>query len=220
MGNANETRTRLLETAIQLIWHSSYHQVGVNEICKKAGVTKGAFYHHFDSKADLFYEAGHFYWNQTLGELDHVVSPTFTPLQQLDNLIEMIIDRQQNDPYADELEVSGCPIFVAGGQVGSSEDKVIQCSRELSDEVLKYNTAIVRSLKDQGFLNGDPDIDQVARLMHQYIQGLLIYGRVFNSLDVVRNDLREALYRIIDLKQEYRVVEDTNPSSIPVRATA
>ena len=36
-----ETRERLLETALELIWQSNYSSVGVNEICKQAGVTKG-----------------------------------------------------------------------------------------------------------------------------------------------------------------------------------
>ena len=37
------TKEKLLETATLLIWQSSYSNVGVNEICQQAGVTKGAF---------------------------------------------------------------------------------------------------------------------------------------------------------------------------------
>ncbi|USG62035.1 TetR/AcrR family transcriptional regulator [Sneathiella marina] len=219
MGTAVETRAKLLETAIQLIWQSNYHQVGINDICSKAGVTKGAFYYHFQSKADLFYEAGHYYWEQTLGELDHVISPKYTSLEQLHNLIDMIVERQLNEPFSDDLEVSGCPIFTAGGQVGSGEQRVIQCSQELSNEMLNYHVAIVRGLKGDGLLNGDPDILQISRIIHQYIQGLLIYGRVFNSLEIVRTDLREAIYRIVDLKQEYRILKDTDILSNPIQVS-
>ncbi|MBL4906837.1 MAG: TetR/AcrR family transcriptional regulator [Sneathiella sp.] len=204
MRNAAETRAMLLDTAIQLIWQSSYHQVGVNEICRQAGVTKGAFYYHFETKADLYYAAAHNHWNEFKDEFDRQFSPSFTPLEQLQNLIDMIVDKQKNDPLADEMEVSGCPIFTAGAQVGAEEAKVIQCSREITGEVNKYHIALVRGLKADDMLNGDPNIVQVARMIHQYIQGLLIYGRVFNSLEIVQTDLKEASYRILDLKQEYR----------------
>jgi TetR/AcrR family transcriptional repressor of nem operon len=34
-----DTKEKLLETAIELVWKSNYDSVGVNEICEKAGVT-------------------------------------------------------------------------------------------------------------------------------------------------------------------------------------
>ncbi|HEC75121.1 MAG TPA: TetR/AcrR family transcriptional regulator, partial [Methylophaga aminisulfidivorans] len=40
MVSTSETKEKLLETALTLIWQSSYSSVGVNEICRQAGVTK------------------------------------------------------------------------------------------------------------------------------------------------------------------------------------
>ena len=81
--STQDTRTRLLETALELIWQSNYNSVGVNEICKQAGVTKGGFYHHFESKASLFCEASEYYWNSVKRDLDALLSPVNTPLEQL-----------------------------------------------------------------------------------------------------------------------------------------
>jgi TetR/AcrR family transcriptional repressor of nem operon len=53
-------------------------------------------------------------------------------------------------------------------------------------------------------LNGDPDPAQLGRLVYQYIQGLLIYGRIYNDLGRITADLRDGVYRLVDLKQEYR----------------
>ena len=84
----------------------------------------------------------------------------------------------------------------------------------MSDNAVKYTEALVRNLKSAGALNGDPDPLQVGRLIHQFIQGLLIYGRVYFDLEVVKTDLREGLYRLVDLKQEYRQPWlDSAPSS-------
>jgi AcrR family transcriptional regulator len=51
-----ETRERLLEAALASFAESGYSATGVAEICQRAGVTKGAFYHHFPSKHALFLE--------------------------------------------------------------------------------------------------------------------------------------------------------------------
>lgn len=49
-----ETRARILSAAEECFAQHGYEAAGVAEICERAGVSKGAFYHHFASKQDLF----------------------------------------------------------------------------------------------------------------------------------------------------------------------
>ncbi|MCP3817869.1 TetR/AcrR family transcriptional regulator [Streptomyces sp. A3M-1-3] len=49
-----QTRQTLLRESRRLFATLGYGAVGLAEIVRAAGVTKGALYHHFDSKADLF----------------------------------------------------------------------------------------------------------------------------------------------------------------------
>jgi AcrR family transcriptional regulator len=49
-----ETRLRLLDAAQERFTEQGYDATGVAEICDHAGVSKGAFYHHFPSKQALF----------------------------------------------------------------------------------------------------------------------------------------------------------------------
>jgi AcrR family transcriptional regulator len=51
-----ETRTRILDAAQEAFARYGYDATGVAEICQRAGVTKGGFYHHFPSKQDVFLE--------------------------------------------------------------------------------------------------------------------------------------------------------------------
>ena len=46
-------RTRLLDAALQVIRAQGYAATTVDDICREAGLTKGAFFHHFKSKEDL-----------------------------------------------------------------------------------------------------------------------------------------------------------------------
>lgn len=51
---SEETRGRILKAAETLFARSGYDGTGVSEICAAAGVSKGAFYHHFATKQDVF----------------------------------------------------------------------------------------------------------------------------------------------------------------------
>lgn len=216
-----KTRETLLDTAIQLIWQANYDSVGVNEICARAGVTKGAFYHHFESKADLYYAAAGHYWDQLKKELDAVYSPSFTPLENLENLIKFVIGRLggQHVPCegagGEALQSIGCPFFVCGGQAGAGEEKVRQASVELGENGVRYYAALVRGLKADGALRGNPDPATIGRLLFQYMQGVLVYARVMQNVSAVEPDLREGFYRLLDLKPEHwrKPVEELLPAA-------
>lgn len=49
-----ETRSRILQAAAESFAEHGYDGSGVAEICERAGVTKGGFYHHFPSKQAVF----------------------------------------------------------------------------------------------------------------------------------------------------------------------
>src|SRR3984893_4888470 len=48
-----DARTRLVDAAMQVIRAQGYSATTVDDICRAAGLTKGAFFHHFKSKEDL-----------------------------------------------------------------------------------------------------------------------------------------------------------------------
>lgn len=53
-AQAEATRAALLQGARELFAERGYAPVSVDEICAHAGVTKGALYHHFRDKPELF----------------------------------------------------------------------------------------------------------------------------------------------------------------------
>ena len=51
---SEETRGRILDAAVRKFAIAGYDAASVDDICSEAGVSKGAFYHHFPSKQSVF----------------------------------------------------------------------------------------------------------------------------------------------------------------------
>ncbi len=51
---SEETRSRILEAAVERFSSAGYNAASVDDICSTAGVSKGAFYHHFPTKQAVF----------------------------------------------------------------------------------------------------------------------------------------------------------------------
>jgi len=63
-----DARQKLLDAALSLVRAKGYSATSVDELCAAAGVTKGAFFHHFKSKEELGVAAAN-HWSRITGAL-------------------------------------------------------------------------------------------------------------------------------------------------------
>ncbi|WP_407292343.1 TetR/AcrR family transcriptional regulator [Stutzerimonas zhaodongensis] len=53
----DQTRERILQSAARLFAQEGFEQVGINDLMADAGLTRGAFYSYFRTKAELYSES-------------------------------------------------------------------------------------------------------------------------------------------------------------------
>ncbi|HVI91500.1 MAG TPA: TetR/AcrR family transcriptional regulator [Dongiaceae bacterium] len=68
-----DARNKLLEAALQVIRTKGYAATRVEDICTAAGLSKGAFFHHFSSKEELAIRAAEYF--EALAESLFAVAP-------------------------------------------------------------------------------------------------------------------------------------------------
>ena len=99
-GNAEATRERILEVAIELFSTVGYHATSVSEIGNRTELQPGALYYHIKSKQELLWEILRRYTEKALAAAQQVVATDAPPVEKLGQLIDAhlrIIARHQRE---------------------------------------------------------------------------------------------------------------------------
>jgi len=66
-------KERIVFTALDVFSEKGYTKATISEICKKAGTSKGGFYHHFKSKDEILDEITSMYFQEVLDRYDRLL---------------------------------------------------------------------------------------------------------------------------------------------------
>ena len=161
---SEETRARILEAAVKQFAINGYNTTSVDSICEQAGVSKGAFYHHFKTKQDVF-----------LALLDGW-------LQSFDQAIEASKDRPVPEtfhlmteyfPYIFESASDNLPMFLEFLQQASRDETIWQASIAPYRRYHKHFASLIKKgIAEGSFVEVNPDL--AARLIVSAAMGLLL----------------------------------------------
>ena len=89
MTKQHDTKTALIKVGMELISTRGYTATGISAVLKQAGVPKGSFYHHFESKEDFGLAIIETFTQRFLMRLDAFLSDeNLTPLNRLRVFLE------------------------------------------------------------------------------------------------------------------------------------
>ena len=183
MKKMSETKEKLLQVGFDLIWDSSYGSVSVDDICKRAGINKGSFYHFFPSKADLVVAAYEEHWKEKRPEMDRIFSPLVPPLERIHNFCEHIY-KVQKEKAGHYGHVCGCPYASVGSEIATLDEKIRAKSEQLMNSGRKYvESTIADAIREGSVTVKDPVA--AAQRLNTYLLGILLEARVQNDLKVL-----------------------------------
>jgi TetR/AcrR family transcriptional repressor of nem operon len=198
MKHESETKKKLLETAIELIWLSSYGSVSVDDICNKAGVNKGSFYYAFKSKAELAIAACERHWELKRPLLDQLCSAQVPPAERLEKYCEHIV-QDQKARFEAHGKVLGCPFCSLGSELSTQDESIRQKMELMSGRMVKYLEALVRDLAAEGLIDSK-DHKELANELYFYIIGVMMQAKIENNIKVY-DRLTCGAKRLLNLKQ-------------------
>lgn len=176
-----DTRERLIESAIDLVLTSGYNAIGVKEICQRAHVQKGSFYHFFPSKRDLILEALNRQWaRQTQLLLDPVFSESIPPL---DRIIKMFVLVSEHQAHLQQTygQVFGCPFGSLAQELSTHDEELRIKLTTIFQSWAGYIEMALAEAVAIGDLPATMPIAQMAQAILSYLQGLMLMAKTHND---------------------------------------
>ncbi len=201
MGRApTNTKEKLIQTATELIWSESYNAVSVDEICKKADVKKGSFYHYFPSKVDLALETMNACMEETKLQYDEIFASEHPPFERFKRMVQHVIEQQRT--ISEELgHVCGCPFATLGSELAPQDEGVGKKIASICAKKTRYYEDALRDLATLELIDPSTDVAKKADEIFAFIIGQLIMARIKNDLGFIENNMEDALFDLIGIKQ-------------------
>jgi TetR/AcrR family transcriptional repressor of nem operon len=192
MTTLPDTYQRILDSAKELMYASSYADVGVAAICNKAEVKKGSFYHFFPSKQELTLAVIDTYFVELKdGILDRAFDSALPPLERINKFIELAIDMQINI-HQQTGHVFGCPFGNLAMELSTQDEKI----RTKLDGQFKKFQILLRDTLQEAVANGDLesiDVDATAKAFLAFFEGSMLLAKTHNDPKLLRKLLPAAV---------------------------
>lgn len=155
-----KTTTSILKAATRLTREKGWKNTSVHDICKEAGVSVGAFYHHFPSKQELMNHS-FLLFDATLGE--HLPDGGGSPVRMMKRVL---------------LTQTSFIVHEAGTLIteyyqnilGDKNKSAADPGRDYYRRVLHY----AREAKEAGLLKSGMEPDYVTELLIKFVRGSII----------------------------------------------
>jgi AcrR family transcriptional regulator len=167
-GRSEATRRRIMSVAAQTFARNGYNATGIAEICERAGVSKGAFYYHFDNKQAVFLELLNSWMAELEEALETLAEGAETVPERLARMARMlgIIFRSQ------EYQMH---MFLEFWTQASRDESVRQATMAPYRKYQAYFAALLQQGIDEGTM--EPiDAYSGAQALISLASGLLLQG--------------------------------------------
>lgn len=202
MTKGQDTRTKLLHTAIELIWKESFGSVSVDDICAHAGVLKGSFYHFFPSKVDLAVEAVKASWLEYKPELDRIYAADVPPLERLRRHCDMALDKQAQ--FQKEFGfVPGCPFTALGSEQGTQNENLRAVIDSHMHIMMDYFTKAIKDAAAAGDIPKTNVRKKTTEIFSLYL-GTFTCARIMNDLQPLKT-MKDAFMSLLGAYAETAV---------------
>jgi TetR/AcrR family transcriptional repressor of nem operon len=179
------TRLDIVQVARWLFSEHGYHTTGIADIHKATGLTKGAFYHHFPTKADLALAV------LDLAEREYAHC-LFAPVMEKKNPGERL-----RAMLHQVLALNGRPewcncrmMMILAAELTPSDQRLRDRVLELHETMLATWRELIAAARDEGQVRQDVDPAVAAQWIAGTFLGLLVLRKAdtpqFSPLDVIR----------------------------------
>ena len=188
-----DARIRLLDAARDVVRQRGFAATSVDELCRSAGVTKGAFFHHFRSKQDLGVAAA-VHWSETTDSL-FAQAPYHAHDDPLDRVLGYVAFRR--DIISGDLAEFTCLVGTMTQEVFASNPAIrAACGDSIFGHAAALEPDIAAAMVARGVTGFTAA--SLARHTQAVLQGAFVLAKAGDEPDLARESI-DHLARYIEL---------------------
>lgn len=165
-----ETRQRLLESALQVFARNGYERATVDEIVREAGFSKGAFYVHFESKEDLFWEMLQERIERQQELFRQAIDSSQSVVENEKRVLQVVFE-SHDDPL-------GPAVFLEFVAHGMRNPKVAERLSEMYGRWHSFITETLTAGREMGVVREDVDLSLLASAIMAIMEGGMIQSNL------------------------------------------
>ncbi|MFT4601344.1 MAG: TetR/AcrR family transcriptional repressor of nem operon [Arenicella sp.] len=158
----------VVKKGLELFCSKGYNNLGIDEICKSTGMTKGAFYNAFKSKEQFLLAAMTAFSEMTVKHLNKKLNHDKEPA--VDRLIGMYQNMFAMQP---KKQYVGCMVNSVMSELGLSNELVAKAADKEFQNFLDVIEPVVKEAQDDGDLTKDMNAKILTELLHSTFYGAL-----------------------------------------------
>lgn len=191
--NIKHNKENVLKTGLGLFCNTGYNSLGIDEICKVTGMTKGAFYNAFKSKEQFLIEAILLYAKNNVDRIKTQLQP-HNKLSAYERLLQFYIQMLEVQP---KVSFMGCFINNIMSELGAANENVGLVSTKAFDEFIDAIEPTVREAQENNELSSEWNARQISELFHATFYGTLTRAKSskdhqqgINTMKLLFNNLK------------------------------
>jgi TetR/AcrR family transcriptional repressor of nem operon len=191
----HQSREKLVTAALNVVRSKGYSATRVDDICGAAGVTKGSFFHHFDSKDDLALAAAEL-WRHRARSLFTAMEAD-APDDPLDRLFAYLALRRSlmTGDLAQWTCFAGTMIQETYATHPHLRDA---CEKGMAEHSASLAEMIAAAMRRYGLTSGDWTAESLALHIQGVIQGAIILAKGQGQAKVATDSI-DHLRRYLEL---------------------
>lgn len=179
MGRSSDARNRLIDSATERFYQRGYNSVGVNEICRAAGVKKGSFYYFFPSKRVLLLEVIEGHARRYRELMDRALGEDVSPPERVHRLFQLIYQHHRS-VMAATGRMNGCPVGNLALELSAHDGEVREKLDAIFGEWSARLEPVVRQARAANNAeNGAPE--RTAAAIVAYLEGIAVLATTRND---------------------------------------
>ncbi|MBF0213119.1 MAG: TetR/AcrR family transcriptional regulator [Magnetococcales bacterium] len=175
MGRTSDAKERLIHSGMDLLKEGGYAMAGVQEICMRAGVRKGSFYHFFPTKSHLGLAVVARFQSVVTALLDQALAPDLPPEGRIERLFVMVAEIQERFRQ-DEGMVMGCPIGNLVLEMSTRDEALRRALERVLDDIMMRLESTLPS----------ENAREKAEAIFAMLEGALLIAKASNDPAIVR----------------------------------